>query len=564
MTPPDAKTRARHRIGGYRVIAPIGAGGFATVYRALDENTKTEVAIKVLAENHSLVPDSRRRFVDEVGLLATIDSPSVAKIYELGETDTGQPYMVLELADRGDLRRRLEEIRGSHQVLNRSDLTMLAHHLHEALTTLHQADIVHRDVSPGNILIKSRRSSGRRIPTGEGGVTLLEPGERFLLADLGHAKDLILASGFTAGGGTRGYASPEQRDDVTVVDHRADIFSATAVLEWAAHDGKYAEQLEPFFDIGLAAEPDDRFDTMAEWHAAFCDAIGAGGSGHAQKSTFAGWDRFRAACAPVLDHVDARAAMVGATAVAAVGLLAVAGATQLGDDNTTSAGEAIETAAIGDPISPSTVAPPGLLRVKAGEEETAGGETLVANAADAETTTTIDENSSTTEVEQAPQTTDAETTTTLTETTATEPEPATTQAETTVTVAPSTAPETTVDPQFAGSPLADVVTPVNDTIVVGDLVVTGRATYPGGLRHVELLVKNLETGLNWNPLSGAFEEDWLRFAIPISGSDDTAMDWQFTIPSEQMEPGEYLIRAWARGSQGEGDPRGQAVNVVVR
>lgn len=261
----------KHRIGGYRVIAPIGAGGFATVYRALDEETGKEVAIKVLAENHSLVPDTRRRFEEEMGLLMTVKSPSIAKIYKVGETEAGQPFMVLELADRGDLRRRLEEIRGNHQVLNREDLTMLANHLYDSLRHLHGMEIIHRDVSPGNILIRSRQGGGERAP----GITLLEPGERFLLTDLGHAKDMILASGFTAGGGTRGFASPEQRDDVTVVDHRADIFAATAILEWAAHDGLYAEALDPFFDIGLAAEPEDRFDTMLEWHNSFSETMAA-------------------------------------------------------------------------------------------------------------------------------------------------------------------------------------------------------------------------------------------------------------------------------------------------
>lgn len=268
--------RTKHRIGGYRVIAPIGAGGFATVYRALDEAKGDEVAIKVLAENHSLVADMRRRFVDEVDLLATVDSPSIAKIYERGETETGQPFMVLELADRGDLRRRLDEIRRKRQKLTRADLIMLASHLYEALNTLHESEIIHRDVSPGNILIRSRKSAdGPTARSATGGVTLLEPGERFLLADLGHAKDMFRASGFTAGGGTQGYASPEQLDNVTVVDHRADIYSATAVMEWAAHDGDYAMDLDPFFEIGLAADPDDRFTNMTEWHQAFSTALGS-------------------------------------------------------------------------------------------------------------------------------------------------------------------------------------------------------------------------------------------------------------------------------------------------
>lgn len=506
MTPPDAKTRARHRIGGYRVIAPIGAGGFATVYRALDENTGSEVAIKVLAENHSLVPNTRRRFVDEVGLLATIDSPAIAKIYELGETDTGQPFMVLELADRGDLRRRLEEIRGIHRILNRTDLTRLADHLYEALTTLHDADIVHRDVSPGNILIKS---NGQRVPSGEDGVTLLEAGERLLLADLGHAKDLILASGFTAGGGTRGYASPEQRDDVTVVDHRADIFSATAVMEWAAHDGMYADRLEPFFDVGLAEEPDDRFDSMTEWHVAFGEAMGEGDTTTGRKRTFGGWNRFRAVCG----HVDGKAALMGATSVAAVSLVAFVATTQLGGDGSTIAAGTINPSDTDADSSSSrtTEAPAGLLLVKDAADE-------------------VDPN---------------------------EPaQPASTDGS-------STSATTSTSAAAAERPMTQILSPEDGSVSDGDLTVSGAAQFAGGLKHVEILVTNVDSGLNWNPQSGEFEGDWLRFPIPVSRPNNTEMTWQFSIPSQQLAPGNYLIRAWARGSNGEGDPQGHSLTVQV-
>jgi hypothetical protein len=545
MTPSNASTRARHRIGGYRVIAPIGAGGFATVYRALDEKTGREVAIKVLAENHSLVPDTRRRFVDEVGLLATIDSAAIAKIYEVGETDTKQPFMVLELADRGDLRRRLEEVRGSHRVLNRSDLTMLAHHLYEALSTLHDAEIVHRDVSPGNILIKSRRASGRRIPTGEGGVALLEPGERLLLADLGHAKDMILASGFTAGGGTRGFASPEQRDDVTVVDHRADIFSATAVIEWAAHDGKYGEDLEPFFDIGLAAEPDDRFDSMAEWHAAFCAALGAHGNGQ-QKGGLFRRNRSKSGQSP--ERISRRGVLIGATATAAVAMVALVGASQLDPDVATNT--SVEAVAAAGPTSLPIEEAPGLLRVKA--ESTEGGD-----ATDGAATT--EEASTTTEV-PPDATTTVETVTTIGETTVTEPDPTPTVTETTATMPPDS--ETTVD-EFTNSPLADFTSPADGTSVDGDLTIVGQATFPGGLKHVEVVVKNLTTGLHWNPEIDEFQIDWLRFPVLIDGPDNTDTSWTFTIPDAELAPGEYLIRAWARGVNGEGDPRSASTNIRV-
>ncbi len=503
MTPHGASTRSKHRIGGYRVIAPIGAGGFATVYRALDEATKEEVAIKVLAENHSLVPNTRRRFVDEVSLLSNIDSPAIAKIYKVGETDTGQPFMVLELADRGDLRRRLEEIRRNHQVLNRSELTMLAHHLFDSLSTLHQAEIVHRDVSPGNILIRSRRD-GRRPRRTEGNLTLLEPGERFLLADLGHAKDMILASGFTAGGGTRGYASPEQCDDVTVVDHRADIFSATAVLEWAAHDGEYAEDLEPFFDIGLAAEPDERFDSMDEWHAAFCAALGA--TGAHTKSRFANWRRdSKATYLEVEDEPRTeRTLAIVAMLIVILGFAGIGLNAALGDDDD-EADEAAQAAqAATTPTSEgdtSSEEEPGLLRVEGAEAS-------------------VEENG---ESDQ----------------------------------------ETDTDPELAVSPLAFITDPADDAVVVGGLSIAGTANYAGGVSSVRVEIRNAETRQVWNPETGQLQDGGGNFEAEIVEATDTEVTWSFAVPAGALPPGDYIIEAWATGAGGEDDPRGHRRQVVI-
>ena len=264
----DLPTARSKRIGNFRVIAPIGVGSSATVYRAIDETNGHEVAIKVLAENLSLLPEPRQRFYDEAEILRSIDSAAVATIYHVGATEAGQPYMVLELADRGDLRRRVDELRARGESIDWSDLWALGRHLHESLSSLHHRGIIHRDVSPGNILIQHRSEL-----TSLTAANLLEPGERFILSDLGFAKDLEWASGFTAGGGTRGFASPEQLNEVTVVDHRTDIFSATAVIDWTVYDGPFATALEPFLLKGLADNPDDRFDTIDEWYDAFMDAM---------------------------------------------------------------------------------------------------------------------------------------------------------------------------------------------------------------------------------------------------------------------------------------------------
>lgn len=495
--------RTRHRIGRYRVIAPIGAGGFSTVYRALDEENDREVAIKVLAENHSMVPDTRRRFVDEFNLRATVSSPFIARMYEVGVVEeTGQPYMVLELASRGDLRRRVEEIRRSHQVLNRADLMMLARHLTEALTALHEADIVHRDVSPGNILIRSHPASGARQGSLErGNVSLLEPGERFLLADLGHAKDLIRSSGFTAGGGTQGFAAPEQRDDITVVDHRADIFSATAIIEWAAHDGVHADDLEPFCDIGLAEDPDDRFPSMAAWYDGISAALGVeregATNGRIRRRGRANDVAKAAAGAPASTNGQAartrrrwpRVAALGALCLVPVAAGAVLGPSVV--DQFTS-----------DPARPAeTVA-----------DETGTG-----------STTTVEGST----------------------TTATDPEP--------LIVQPGAQARTSLE------------APVDLAVIDGDLVIEGTAHDVGPGTEIEMTIHHLTSGRFWTPTGGSDAANPFPVALDAPNAEEPAdRTFQLVIPDGDLEPGDYKIEVWPPRAPGDEGAETITRTVTVR
>lgn len=257
------------KVGRYRIVTPIGSGGFATVYRSVDERLGSEVALKVLAENHSLVPDYRERFISEAQHLRRVDSYWVASIFDLGETETGQPYMVLELADRGDLETRVNNLWDKGRSLEREDLLVLAETLAHSLSAIHAADLVHRDVTPGNLLV---RHNGLR-PAPWSGQTLLDRGERLLLSDLGYAKDLRAASGITSGGGTVGFAAPEQTGEMTHVDTRADVYGATAVLKWAAQGSRFEQALGEVAAIGLAEDPVNRYEDISTWNRAVYDAL---------------------------------------------------------------------------------------------------------------------------------------------------------------------------------------------------------------------------------------------------------------------------------------------------
>lgn len=271
-------------IGPYRIVAPIGSGGFSTVYQARDDRLDSEVAIKVLAENHSLDPDIRARFLAESRLLRRVASDHVIRVLDIGETERLQPFLVMEHATGGDLRHRVAKVRAAGARPTPVDLEVVARALGSALGALHAGEIVHRDVSPGNLLLVVRTDGGGRA----GNVVGAE--ERVVLADLGYAKDLGAHSGMTVGGGTHGYRAPEQRNGVGRVDERADIYSASAVVAWLA-TGEDPEQvatdrpagrlraagvgapLARVLGQGLARDPRDRHGTVAEWVDAVCDAV---------------------------------------------------------------------------------------------------------------------------------------------------------------------------------------------------------------------------------------------------------------------------------------------------
>ncbi len=272
-------------IGPYRIVAPIGSGGFATVYRARDDRLDSEVALKVLAENHSLDPDIRERFLGEAQLLRRIDSPCVVRVLDVGETERFQPYLVLEYAERGDLRRRADEARDAGRVPTAADVARVVDALADGLAAVHAQGLVHRDVSPGNLLLKVT------APMSEAGASdLIAPDERLLLADLGYAKDLAAHSGLTVGGGTLGFRAPEQRSGVGAVDHRADVYAASALVAWlglgtdpeqipardpAGHLRRSGMEtrLAAVLGTGLAHEPRKRQPDVARWHTEVAAAL---------------------------------------------------------------------------------------------------------------------------------------------------------------------------------------------------------------------------------------------------------------------------------------------------
>lgn len=268
-------------IDGLHALEVLGVGGFATVYRARDARLEDDVAVKVLAENHSMDPDIRERFIREAQVLRRVAGDHVIRLHDVGETDRSQPYMVLEYARNGDLAERVRRRNQSGTPPTPGDVRQLVAALRSALGSLHGAGLVHRDISPRNLLLcpaAGRGAAGRGV---DGVAGHLDPGERLVLADLGFVKDLARSSGLTVGGGTSGFSAPEQAQPSARIDHRADIYGASAVVAWLilgqppAAIGTdlarrlalagFPEALGPALARGMATDPAQRHDSIDAW-----------------------------------------------------------------------------------------------------------------------------------------------------------------------------------------------------------------------------------------------------------------------------------------------------------
>ena len=258
-------------IGRYPVIGLLGTGAFSAVYRAIDERLGTDVAIKLLGDHHSLDPEIRERFIAEARLLRRVNSTHVVRLYDLDETDRHQPFHVLEFLAGGNLwtHRKLLTSRG-HAVTPANAVAVVGA-VTDALTALHTERIVHRDLTPSNLLLR-RGSDAVQARDG-----LLADGEQLVLADLGLSKDLSVASGLTAAGGTDGFAAPEQREMGTV-DERTDVYAASALLTWflLGHPPRendsaeltaagWPDALAGALGDGLARDPGRRPDSILTW-----------------------------------------------------------------------------------------------------------------------------------------------------------------------------------------------------------------------------------------------------------------------------------------------------------
>jgi eukaryotic-like serine/threonine-protein kinase len=263
------------RLGRYAVRRRIGAGAFATVWLAYDEQLDSPVAIKVLADNWTEDQAVRQRFLEEGRFLRKVESPYVVTVYDAGEIEDGRPYLVMSYADQGTLADRLE-IDG----LAPAQALEVIRQVGAGLQTLHERGVLHRDLKPANVLFRA-----------------VDGQVRAMVADLGLGKSMEVSSRLTMIAGTPSFVSPEQAQGEPL-DRRSDLYSLAALthlllsgraafshasLAAAAAPGSppplstperpFSDEVGAVVARGLAADREDRWPDVASYVAALSAAL---------------------------------------------------------------------------------------------------------------------------------------------------------------------------------------------------------------------------------------------------------------------------------------------------
>ncbi len=204
----DLKLSIGDELGEYQITAELGHGGMASVYQAQrkDEVTQKPVAIKVFNRTQ-LTPILLNRFAVEQDILSGLSHPNIVNMHHGGTSETGVPYMIMELIDGAqDVDKFVES-----QDLNLKQKVGLVIKAAQAISYAHNNLIVHRDIKPSNLLVDKR-----------GGLKVVDFGiAKMMTKEDAPQKTTIMAL-------TPSFAAPEQINS-EVISVSTDVFSLAAV-----------------------------------------------------------------------------------------------------------------------------------------------------------------------------------------------------------------------------------------------------------------------------------------------------------------------------------------------
>ena len=223
-------------IGRYHIIEPLGEGGMATVYKALDTRLEREVAVKIIrreAFSSEVVERMLQRFEREAKALSKLTHPNIVPIIDYGD-DVGTPYLVMPFISGGTLKDLLTD-----KVIPVADASQFLVPVARALGYAHSNGILHRDVKPSNILI-----------TESGDPMLSDFGVAKIIKDDGGAT----LTGLGMGLGTPEYMAPEQW--VGKASAASDQYSLAVVFyEMITGYRPYTAETPPAVMLKQASEP---------------------------------------------------------------------------------------------------------------------------------------------------------------------------------------------------------------------------------------------------------------------------------------------------------------------
>ncbi len=204
--PAEASSPALDAPPGYEVLHALGQGGMGVVYLARQTRLKRLVALKMIKAGTTADDADRARFQAEAEAIGRLNHPSIVQVYEVG-THRGQPFMALEYCPGGSLDKVL-----AARPMPAPDAARLVRVLAEAVHAAHAAQVIHRDLKPGNVLLTA---NGQPKVTDFGLVKKLD--------EVGQTQTGVVM-------GTPSYMPPEQALGEKDVGPAADVWSLGAIL----------------------------------------------------------------------------------------------------------------------------------------------------------------------------------------------------------------------------------------------------------------------------------------------------------------------------------------------
>ena len=212
LTPPPLAAVAA-AFPQFEILELIGIGGMGVVYKARQPKLDRVVALKLLPQSHGADPAFAERFHREARFLARLTHPHIVSVFDFGESG-GFCYLLMEFVDGVNLRQAMQAGRFSP-----AQALAIVPDICAALQYAHNQGVLHRDIKPENILLDA-----------QGRVKIADFGIAKLVGDPGDPQTGLTLTQSGARLGTPHYMAPEQIEQPSDVDHRADIYSLGVVF----------------------------------------------------------------------------------------------------------------------------------------------------------------------------------------------------------------------------------------------------------------------------------------------------------------------------------------------